>query len=190
MQKNHYLRCYIKRVAASQCLKQLYRAQTIGKVASGQFFWMHSGFEVACGFEAARASTHRLRSGFGEATLPIRACSGFEVASEQPFRAHSGFKVASEQPFEHIVASKCFQSNHFERIVASKWLKWLLCVASEQPFRAHSGFEVASEQPFRAHCGFEVAQVAPVREIAMFLRRHVATKPRDPRNPQSPKRNY
>ena len=131
MQKNHYLRCYIKRVAASQCLKQLYRAQTIGKVASGQFFWMHSGFEVACGFEAARASTHRLRSGFGEATLPIRACSGFEVASEQPFRAHSGFKVASEQPFEHIVASKCFQSNHFERIVVSKWLKWLLCVASK-----------------------------------------------------------
>ena len=145
--------------------------------------WLRSGFE------AARASTHRIRSGFGEATLPTRACSGFEVASEQ-FRTHRGFKVASEQPFEHIVASKCFQSNHFERRVASKWLKWFLCVASEQPFRADSGFEVASEQPFRAHCGFEVAQVTPVREKAVFLRRHVAMKPRDLRDLRTPKRNY
>ena len=132
-----------KGVASSQSLKQLYRAQTIGTVASGQIFQKHSGFAVACGLEAVRASTQRLRSGFGEPTLPIRACSGFEVASEQPCRAHSGFKVASEQPFEHIVASKWFQSNHFERIVASKWHKWLLRVASEKPFRAHSGFEAA-----------------------------------------------
>ena len=72
---------------------------------------------------------------------------------------------------------------------------------SEQPFRAHNGFEVAqvapvrgfeisSEQPFRAPSGFEVAQMAPVREIAVFLRRQVATKPRTPRNLPSPKRNY
>ena len=87
---------------------------------------MHSGFAVACGFETARAST-----GFGEATLPIRACSGFEVASEQPFRAHSGFKVASEQPFDHIAHSG------FEML-------------AEQPFRAHSGFEVAPVRGFRA----------------------------------------
>ena len=95
--------------------------------------------------------------------------SGFRAT----FRAHSGFEMLSEL--------------HFERIVASNWLKWLLCVASEQPFRAHTGFEVASEQPFRAHCGFEVA---PVREIAMFLRRHVATKLRDLRDLPGPKRNY
>ena len=133
--KNHDLRCYIKRVAASQCLTQLSRAQTIGKVASGQFFWMHSGVEVACGFEAARASTQASKW-LWRGNIAIRACNGFEVASEQPFRAHSGFKAASEQPFEHIVASKCLQSNRFERIVASKWLQCLLCVASEQPFRA------------------------------------------------------
>ena len=40
--------------------------------------WLRSGFE------AARASTHRIP---------------FEMASEQPFRVHSGFEVASEQPF-------------------------------------------------------------------------------------------
>ena len=82
--------------------------------------------------------------------------------SEQPFRAHSGFEVAQVAPVRG-----------FE-------------VASEQPSRAPSGFEVASEQPFRAHSGFEVAQVALVREIAVFLRRQVATKPRNLRNPQTP----
>ena len=40
--------------------------------------WLRSGFE------AAKASTHRIP---------------FEMASEQPFRVHSGFEVASEQPF-------------------------------------------------------------------------------------------
>ena len=55
--------------------------------------WLRSGFE------AARASTNRIRSGFGEATLSVRARSDCEVASEQPFRVHSGFEVASEQPF-------------------------------------------------------------------------------------------
>ena len=55
--------------------------------------WLRSGVE------AARASTHRIRSGFGEATLSVRACSGCDLVSEQPFRVHSGFEVASEQPF-------------------------------------------------------------------------------------------
>ena len=98
------------------------------------------------------------------------------MASEEPFRAHSGFEIASELLFQAHSAFK---------------------VASEQtfgvPFPAHSGFEVASEQPFRALSGFEVAQVAPVREIAVFLRRQVATKLRDPRNPRNlptPKRRY
>ena len=87
------------------------------------------------------------------------------MPSEQPFRAHSVFEVA-QVGFE---------------------------MASEQPFRAHSGCEVTSEQPFRTHSGLEVAQVASVREIAVFLRRQVATKPRDPpdlRDPRGPKRNY
>ena len=83
--------------------------------------------------------------------------------SEQPFRAHSGLEVAQVAPVRG-----------FE-------------VASEQPFRAHSGCEVASEQPFRSHSGLEVVQVGSVREIAVFLRRQVATKPRDlheaPRSP-------
>ena len=83
--------------------------------------------------------------------------------SEQPFRAHSGFEVAQVAPVRG-----------FE-------------MASEQPFRAHSGCEVASEQPFRTHSGLEVAQVVSVREIAVFLRRHVAAKLR---NLPSPKRNY
>ena len=72
---------------------------------------------------------------------------------------------------------------------------------SEQPFRAHSGFEVAqvapvhgfevaSEQPFQTHRGLEVAQVASVREIAVFLRRQVATKLGRPRDLPTPKRNY
>ena len=86
--------------------------------------------------------------------------------SEQPFRAHSGFEVAQVAPVRG-----------FE-------------MASEQPFQAPSGCEMASEQPFRTHSGFEVAQVASVREIAMFLRRQVATKLRTPRNPPTPKRNY
>ena len=91
---------------------------------------------------------------------------GFEVLSEQLFRAHTGFEVAQVAPVRG-----------FE-------------MASEQPFRALSGFEVAPEQPFRAHSGFEVAQMAPVREIAVFLRRQVATKPRDPRDLPGSKRNY
>ena len=55
------------------------------------------------------------------------------------------------------------------------------------------GFEVASEQPLRTHSGIEVAQVASVREIAVVLRRQMATKPRDPRDLRdlpTPKRNY
>ena len=91
------------------------------------------------------------------------------MPSEQPFRARSGFEVAQMAPVRG-----------FE-------------MASEQPFRAPSDFEVAPEEPFRAHIGFEVAQVAPVHEIAVFLRRQVATKLRNPRNLQnlpSPKRNY
>ena len=112
-----------------------------------------SGFAVR---EAVISSPNNWRSGFGEATLPVRACSGCEVASEQPFRLHSGFEVARVAPVRG-----------FE-------------MASEQPFRAPSGFEVAPEQPFRGHGGFEVAQLAPVREIAVFLRRQVATKPRTP----------
>ena len=88
------------------------------------------------------------------------------MPSEQPFRAHSGFEVAQVAPVRG-----------FE-------------VTSEQPFRAHSGCEVASEQPFRTHSGLEVAQVAPVREIAVFLRRQVARKLRNLRDPPTPKRNY
>ena len=72
--------------------------------------------------------------------------------SEQPFRAQNGFEVAQAAPVRG-----------FE-------------MASEQRFRAHSGCEVASEQPFRTHSGLEVAQLASVREIAVFLRRQVATK--------------
>ena len=72
LQKNFYLRCYIKRVAASQFLKQFYRAQTIGEVASEQFFWMHSGFEVAL-------------------KQPEQAHTGFEVALE---RQHCQFEPA------------------------------------------------------------------------------------------------
>ena len=91
------------------------------------------------------------------------------MPSEQPFRAHSGFEVAQVAPVRG-----------FE-------------VASEQPCRAHSGCEVASEQPFRTHSGLEVAQVASVSEVAVFVRRQVATKPRDPRDLRDlpgPKRNY
>ena len=64
LQKNQYLRCYIKRVAASQFLKQSYQARTIGEVALEQFFWMHSGFEVAL-------------------KQPEQAHTGFEVALER-----------------------------------------------------------------------------------------------------------
>ena len=72
MQKNHYLRCCIRHIAASQFLKQLYGAQTIGEVASEQFFWMHSGFEVAL-------------------KQPEQAHTGFEVALE---RQHCQFEPA------------------------------------------------------------------------------------------------
>ena len=56
----------------SQCLKQLDRAQTIGEVASEQFFWMHSGFKVAL-------------------KQPEQAHTGFEVALE---RQHCQFELA------------------------------------------------------------------------------------------------
>ena len=72
LQKNHYFQFYMKRVAASQFLKQLYQAQTIGEVASEQFFWMHSGFEVAL-------------------KQPEQAHTGFEVALE---RQHCQFELA------------------------------------------------------------------------------------------------
>ena len=88
------------------------------------------------------------------------------MPSEQPFGAHSGFEVAQVAPVRG-----------FE-------------MALEQSFRAHSGCEVASEQPLRMHSGLEVAQVASVREIAVFMRRQVATKLRNPRDLPGPKRNY
>ena len=72
LQKNRYLRCYIKRVAASQFLKQSHQAQTIGEVALEQFFWMHSGFEVAL-------------------KQPEQAHTGFEVALEMQ---HCQFELA------------------------------------------------------------------------------------------------
>ena len=50
----------------------VYRAQTIGEVASEQFFWMHSGFEVAL-------------------KQPEQAHTGFEVALE---RQHCQFEPA------------------------------------------------------------------------------------------------
>ena len=67
-----YLQCCIRRIEASQFLKQLYGAQTIGEVASEQFFWMHSGFEVAL-------------------KQPEQAHTGFEVALE---RQHCQFEPA------------------------------------------------------------------------------------------------
>ena len=68
--------------------------------------WLRSGFE------AARASTHRIPLKMAS-EQPFRVHSGFEVASEQPFLAHSGFEMLSEQPSR--------VHNGFE-------------VASEQPF--------------------------------------------------------
>ena len=69
---DHYLQCYIKRVAASQFLKQLHEAQTVGEADSEQFFWMHNGFEVAL-------------------KQPEQAHTGFEVALE---RQHCQFEPA------------------------------------------------------------------------------------------------
>ena len=54
--------------------------------------WLRSGFE------AARASTHRIPFEMAS-EQPFRVHSGFEVASEQPFGEHNGFEVPSEQPF-------------------------------------------------------------------------------------------
>ena len=130
------------------------------------------------------------------ATLSVRSGCGCEVASEHPFAAQSGFEVA-----QVVSWSLLWQRSSCRAFIWSTQLPSGFEVApvggfqmaSEQPFRAHGGSDMASEQLFRAHSGFEVAQVASVREIAVFLRRQVATKPRnlpDPRDLRGPKRNY
>ena len=53
--------------------------------------WLRSGFE------AARASTHRIPLEMAS-EQPFRVHSGFEVASEQFFWMHSGFEAALKQP--------------------------------------------------------------------------------------------
>ena len=113
LQKNQYLQCYIKRLAASKFFKQSHQAQTIGEVALEQFLWMHSGFEMAL-------------------KQPEQPHTGFHSKWFQGshFECTVASKWLQSNHFEHIVASKCLQSSHFERTVASKWLKWLLCVAS------------------------------------------------------------
>ena len=62
-------------------------------------------------FEATRASTRGIRSGFGEATSRHR---GFEVALEQPFQAPCGFEVASQQPFRAHGGFKNWKSGNVE----------------------------------------------------------------------------
>ena len=160
-----------------------------------------SGFAV---LEAVISGPNNWRSGFGAILLDAQWLrsgfeAGFQVALE---RQHCQFEpvVAAtwlqSSHFECTVASKWLQSNHFEHFVASKCQAAPVRgfeMASEHPFQAHSGCEVASEQLFRTHSGLEVAQMASVREIAMFLRRQMGTKPRDPqdlRDLPTPKRNY
>ena len=78
-------------------------------------FGMHSGIEVACGLEAARASTHKFQKWLGNfANSNLQSLRG---GSEQPFRAHSGFKVVSEQ----IMASKCFHMLPLTIVCLSEW---------------------------------------------------------------------
>ena len=84
-------------------------------------FGMHSGFEVACDLEAARASTHKFQKWLGRDNIANSNLQSLRGGSEQPFRVHSGFKAVSEQPFEHIMASKCFHMVPLTIVCLSEW---------------------------------------------------------------------